>query len=45
MTNMRKRILTNRYRLYAEAKARIPKDLPPDQYEAEIKRLAKKYHI
>ena len=34
-----------RYRRYHEAKARIPMDLPPAEFEAEIKKLAKKYHI
>ena len=34
-----------RYRRYAEAKQRIPKDLPPAEYEAAVKKLAKKYHI
>lgn len=35
----------NKYRLYAEAKARIPKDLPAKEYEAEILRLTRKYRI
>lgn len=35
----------DRYRRYAEAKQRIPKDLPPAEYEAAIKKLAKKYRI
>ena len=34
-----------RYRRYDEAKRRIPKDLPPQKYEAEIRRLVKKYKI
>ena len=34
-----------RYRRYHEAKRRIPMDLPPAEYEAEVKRLAKKYKI
>lgn len=34
-----------RYRKYSEAKAKIPKDLPPAEYEAEIERLAKKHKI
>ena len=34
-----------RYRRYAEAKRRIPLNLPPKEYEAEIRRLAKKYKI
>lgn len=36
---------TYRYKLYAEAKARIPMNLPPREYEAEVKRLARRYHI
>lgn len=34
-----------RYRRYAEAKAKLPMDLPPAKYEAEVRRLAKKYKI
>ena len=34
-----------RYRRYAEAKQRIPKDLPPAEYEAAVQKLAKKYRI
>lgn len=34
-----------RYRRYAEAKQRIPKDLSPAEYEAAVKKLAKKYGI
>lgn len=34
-----------RYRRYAEAKWKIPMDLPPKQYEAEVKRLARRYKI
>jgi hypothetical protein len=40
------RLLDNRkYRLYAEAKAHIPKDLSPKEYEEEVKKLAKKFRI
>lgn len=35
----------DRYRRYAEAKQRIPKDLSPAEYEAAIKKLARKYRI
>ena len=35
----------NRYRRYAEAKSRIPKWLPPEQYEEQVKKLAEKYKI
>jgi hypothetical protein len=36
---------SERYRRYAEAKSRIPMDLSPEEYEEEIKRLAKRYRI
>lgn len=36
---------TERYRRYHEAKREIPKNLPPAEYEAEVKRLAKKFKI
>lgn len=36
---------TERYRRYAEAKSRIPMDLSPEEYEEEVKRLAKRYRI
>ena len=35
----------SRYEKYAEAKARIPKDLPADEYERRIKELAKKFKV
>lgn len=34
-----------RYKQYAEAKAKIPKHLAPGEYEAEVRRLARKYRI
>lgn len=34
-----------RYRRYAEAKSKIPNDLPPDEYEARVKKLIKKFKI
>ena len=34
-----------RYRLYAEAKQRLPKNLSPQEYEAAVAKLMKKYHI
>lgn len=34
-----------RYRRYAEEKQRIPKNLPPEEYEQRIKKLARKYKI
>ena len=36
---------SERYRRYHEAKSKIPMDLPPAEYEAEVKRLAKKFKI
>lgn len=33
------------YLIYETAKKHIPKDLPPRQYEDELKRLAIKYNI
>lgn len=34
-----------RYRRYAEAKQRIPKDLSTAEYERRVKALAKRYQI
>lgn len=34
-----------RYRRYHEAKSKIPLDLPPEEYEEAVKRLAKKFKI
>ena len=34
-----------RYRRYAEAKSRIPKWLSADEYERQVKALAKKYRV
>lgn len=34
-----------RYRRYAEEKQRIPKDLPPAEYERRVKALARRYQI
>lgn len=36
---------SERYRRYAEVKSRIPKDLSAEEYEEEVKRLAKRYRI
>lgn len=36
---------TERYRRYAEAKSGIPMDLSAEEYEEEVKRLAKRYRI
>lgn len=34
-----------RYRRYSEAKARIPMNLPPKEYEERVKELARKYKV
>lgn len=34
-----------RYKMYEKEKAAIPMNLPPREYEAEIKRLARKWRI
>lgn len=39
------RAQVERYRRYAEAKRRIPMDLPSKEYEARVKRLARRYKI
>ena len=44
-TATKRKVSSDKYRRYAEAKARLPKWLPPEEYEAQIKRLAKKYKI
>lgn len=36
---------SERYRRYAEAKRRIPMNLPPREYEEEVKRLARRYRV
>lgn len=36
---------TERYRRYAEAKSRIPMNLSAEEYEEEVKRLARRYRI
>ena len=42
---IRQKISNERYRRYAEAKRRIPMNLPPKEYEEEVRRLARKYKI
>mgnify|MGYP003303730289 CR=1 FL=1 len=44
-TAMKRKVSDERYRLFAEAKTRIPKNLSPAEYEAAVKKLAKKYGI
>lgn len=39
------RAQTEKYRRYAEAKRRIPLNLSPAEYEAEVRKLARKYKI
>lgn len=34
-----------RYRRYAEAKRKIPMNLPPAEYEERVKKLARKFKI
>lgn len=36
---------SERYRRYARQKRRIPMNLPPREYEAEVKRLARRYKV
>lgn len=36
---------SERYRRYAEAKSRIPMNLSAEEYEEEVRRLAKRYRI
>ena len=42
---IRQKISNERYRRYAEAKRKIPMNLPPKEYEEEVRRLARKYKI
>lgn len=42
---MRAKAETERYRRYHEAKREIPTSLPPEEYEAEVKRLARRFKI
>lgn len=44
-TATRARASDERYRRYAEEKARIPINLPPKEYEERVRKLAKKYKI
>lgn len=44
-TAMKRRISDDRYRRYAEAKRKIPLNLPPAEYEARVRALAKKFKI
>lgn len=39
------RAQAEKYRRYAEAKRRIPLNLSPAEYEAKVKRLARRYKI
>ena len=36
---------SERYRRYAEAKRKIPMNISPREYEAELKRIARKFKI
>ena len=42
---IRRNISNERYRRYAEAKRRIPLNLPPKEYEAAVRKLARKYGV
>jgi len=42
---MKRKLSDDRYRRYAEAKSRIPKNLSPKAYEEAIAKLAKKFKI
>lgn len=44
-TAMRAQISNEKYRRYAEAKRRIPLNLPPKEYEAAVRKLARKYGV
>lgn len=44
-SRLSERLENARYRKYAEAKAKIAKDLSPKEYEEEVKRIAKRYGI
>ena len=35
----------DKYRRYHEEKAKIPMDLPPQEFEERVKKLARKYKI
>lgn len=41
----KKNTTDDRYRRYAEAKSRIPLNLPAEEYEARVRKLAKKFKI
>lgn len=41
----RERAENERYRRYAEAKRKIPMNLPPAEYETEVRKLARRYKI
>lgn len=43
--NLSARADAERYRRYHNAKARIPIDLPPAEFEERVKKLARKYKI
>lgn len=44
-TAIRQKASDERYRRYAEAKSRIPWNLPPAEYEKRVRRLARLYRI
>lgn len=45
ISRLSERAENERYRRYANAKAKIPMNLSPAEYEAEVRKLARKYKI
>ena len=45
ISRFRERAENERYRRYAEAKRKIPMNLSPAEYEAEVRKLARRYKI
>ena len=45
ISRLRERAENERYRRYAEAKGKIPMNLSPTEYEAEVRKLARRYKI
>lgn len=45
ISRLSERAENERYRRYANAKAKIPMNLSPAEYEAEVRRLARKYKV
>lgn len=45
ISRLSERAENERYRRYANAKAKIPMNLSPAEYETEVRKLARKYKI